>query len=282
MWQKVLYTFDLVKFSHTIFAMPFALAAYFIATQGRLEPKVLSWTILCLVLARTAAMAFNRLLDASIDAKNPRTQSRHIPAGSLSRTYVLSLVLVCSLGFILAASQLNRLALYLSPLCLLILFLYSFTKRFTHYTQVILGLGLGMAPIGATVAALGQITLPSLILGLSVLFWVAGFDLLYSLQDINFDADQGLYSLAVKLGVQKSFLLAKVFHGIFILCLAFYGYLEGLGGIYWAGILVTAGLLIWEHWLLKDDLNKIQAAFFTANGLLSMFFFAFVMADIYL
>lgn len=282
MWKKITHTFELVKFSHTIFALPFALAAYFIATQGRLEPRIFFWVLLCLVLARTAAMAFNRLMDSSLDSKNPRTKDRHLPAGLLSKPYVITLTVVAGAGFILSAAQLNRLALLLSPFCLGILFFYSLTKRFTHYTQLFLGLSLAVAPIGATIAVTGHISFSSLILGSGVLFWVAGFDLLYSLQDLQFDREQGLYSLPVKLGTRNSFILAMIFHGLFLVALLTYGWLENLGAVYWAGLSITAAFLFWQHWLLKTDLSKIQAAFFTANGLLSVFFLVFVLGDLYI
>lgn len=280
--QKLRYTFELIKFSHTIFALPFALVAYFVATGGKLEANKLFWVLVCLVLARTAAMAFNRWADAKWDAQNPRTQMRHLPRGLLSKTYVLSLTIFCSVGFILSAAQLNRLALYLSPLCLGLLFFYSLTKRFTHFTQVFLGLALGMAPIATTIAVTGKITIPSLVLGLAVLLWVAGFDLLYSLQDLEFDMKTGLHSLAVKLGTGGSLTLGKFFHAGFLIALTAYGLLEKFGWIYWMGLAVCAAFLIYEHWTLREGLKNLQAAFFTANGLLSLCFLAFVLADIYI
>jgi 4-hydroxybenzoate polyprenyltransferase len=279
-WKKIQYTFELIKFSHTVFALPFALAAYFIATGGKLEARTFFWVLLCLVFARTAAMAFNRWVDAPWDALNPRTQDRHLPAGLLSRGYVIGLTILSSMAFIFSAAQLNFLAMVLSPFCLGVLFFYSLTKRFTSLTQIFLGLSLGIAPIGATIAVTGHVTPSSVVLGLGVLFWVAGFDLLYALQDLEFDGKHGLHSLPVRLGPRKALKLSMMFHLCFVGALFGYGCLENLGWIYRGGVGVTAALILWEHWLLKDGLGKIQAAFFTANGLLSVFFLAFVLADL--
>lgn len=279
---KIRHTFELIKFSHTVFALPFALAAYFVATSGRVEWRTLLWVLACLVLARTSAMAFNRLADAKIDADNPRTRQRHLPAGLLSQRFVVGLTLVTGVGFLLAARQLNTLAFWLAPFCLAILYLYSLTKRFTHYTQLFLGLALGLAPVGATIAVLGRVTASSLVLGLAVLFWVAGFDLLYSLQDLKFDREHQVHSLPVKLGERGTFLLSRTFHLLFFGLLLVYGYLVGFGVIYWTGCALSALFLLYQHFTLRSDLRKIQAAFFTANGLLSLFFLGFVLWDLYL
>ncbi len=278
--RKIRFTFELIKFSHSVFALPFALVAYFVATRGELRLRIFLWVILCVVLARTAAMAFNRLVDAKLDALNPRTQNRHLPTGQLGRGFVLGLTILASIGFILSASQLNTLSFFLSPACLLLLFFYSFTKRFTHFTQFFLGMALGMAPIGATIAVAGNATLSSFILGFAVMFWVAGFDILYSLQDLDFDRSSGLHSLPVKLGVKNSLRLSTVLHLFFLIFLFGYGVLENLGLIYWVGVSLTSLFLIWEHWLVHDDLTKIEAAFFTANGLLSLFFLVFTLSDL--
>ncbi len=280
--KKLSYTLELIKFSHTLFALPFALAAYLVATRGDIQGNQLLLIILCVLLARTGAMAFNRLADSEFDAKNPRTQNRHLPSGLLSKNFVILLTILSSAGLILAASQLNRLALWLSPVCLLILFFYSITKRFTHYTHFFLGLALGAAPIGAYIAATGTLSLSSLILGIAVLFWVAGFDLLYALQDLEFDRDNQLHSLPVKLGVKRSFQLSSLLHLCFFLCLLIFGKMEFLGIYYWIGVGLTGAILFWEHWILKEDLKKIEASFFTANGLLSLFFLAFTAIDLFL
>lgn len=272
MLQKVRHTFELIKFSHTIFALPFVIVAYFAATKGALRPYLLFWVLLCLVLARTAAMAFNRLVDAKMDRKNPRTKERHLPSGQLSFVYVLSLTLIASVGFMTAASQINKVTLMLSPLCLGVLFIYSLTKRFTHYTQLFLGLALGLAPLATGIAVTSTLSPAALTLSVAVFFWVAGFDLLYALQDLDFDKEHGVFSLPVKVGQKKTFLLAKVFHFVFILALALFGFLVGAHWLYWLGYFVAVFFLAWQHWLLKNDLKKIEMAFFTANGLLSLFF----------
>ncbi|MFO1462349.1 MAG: UbiA-like polyprenyltransferase [bacterium] len=280
--KKFRYTLELVKFSHSLFALPFALSAFLVAGRGHFSTATLLWVIACVVLARTAAMAFNRLADAGFDAENPRTQNRHLPAGLLSRTYVIALTLVAGLGFIAAAAQINRLSLWLSPLCLGVLFLYSLAKRFTDYTQLILGFCLGMAPIGAAIAATGRITLGSMVLGGAVQFWVAGFDLLYALQDLDFDRAKGLRSLPVKLGIMNTFKAAACFHLVFLALLAGYGWMEGLGKFYWIGLALSGAFLLWEHATIREDLRKVNAAFFIANGLLSVFFLVFTVADLYL
>jgi len=280
--QKIRYSFELVKFSHTLFAMPFALAAFLVASRGSITLGLLFKVILCLFLARTAAMAFNRLVDARFDALNPRTQNRHLPAGQLSKSYVLALTLLCSGGFIAVASRINSATFWLSPICLALLFFYSLTKRFTHFTQIFLGLSLGMAPVAAYVAVKGAIVPVSLLLGTAVLFWVAGFDLLYSLQDMDFDRQQGLHSLAAKCGKEKSLWLARLFHLLFLVFLAAYGWKESLGHFFWISLLFSGVVLAWEHLILRKDLSRINAAFFTANGLLSLAFFGFIVADLYL
>ncbi|MCE9625530.1 MAG: putative 4-hydroxybenzoate polyprenyltransferase [Deltaproteobacteria bacterium] len=279
--KKIRYTLELVKFSHSLFALPFALSAFLVASRGHFSFKTLLWVVLCVVLARTAAMAFNRLADARFDGENPRTQNRHIPAGLLSKSYVTTLTVVSGVGFILAASQFNRLSLWLSPLCLAVLFAYSLAKRFTDYTQIILGFCLGMAPIGAVIAATGRITMASMILATAVQFWVAGFDLLYALQDLDFDRSKGLRSLPVKIGFLKTFSLSAGFHLVFWALLALYGWMEGMGLYYWIGWALSGAILAWEHRTIREDLRKVNAAFFTANGLLSVFFLIFVAVDLY-
>jgi len=277
--QKIRHSFELVKFSHTIFALPFALAGYFVAGRGRFEWRSLLWVVVSVLGARTAAMAFNRLADHRIDALNPRTQARHLPQGLLTRSFVLALTVLSSIVFLFAASQINRLCLMLAPPCLALLFIYSLAKRFTHYTQIFLGIALGMAPIGAAIAATGAWNWDALWLGGAVLFWVAGFDLLYALQDLEFDRAHGLKSLSVRLGIRESFRISSLFHLIFLFLLAAYGFRTGLGKFYWIGLCLVAGLLVWEHLILKEDLKKIQASFFTANGLLSLLFLFFTLLD---
>lgn len=278
--KKLRYSLELVKFSHTIFALPFALASFLVAGRGDFSWSRLAWVVLAVLGARTAAMAFNRLVDARFDAENPRTRDRHLPAGLLSRSFVVALTLAASGLFLFAAWRLNPLSFALAPFCLALLFFYSLTKRFTHFTQVFLGLALGMAPVGAAIAATGHWHGPSLLLGAAVLFWVAGFDLLYALQDLEFDRRRGLHSLPVVLGVRGSFRVSAVFHVLFLAGLAAYGHWEGLGIFYWSGCAATGVLLLWEHLQLKEDLAKLNASFFTANGLISLLYFACTAADI--
>ncbi len=280
-YLKFRYTLELVKFSHSVFALPFALASFLVETRGKIDLSLLLWVVLAVVCARTAAMAFNRLADARFDAENPRTKNRHIPSNLLSKTYVVVLTLAASAGFVFCAWKINGLAFALALPCLFLLFLYSLAKRFTDYTQLILGFCLGMAPIGAAVAATGRITLGSLLLGSGVLLWVAGFDLLYALQDLDFDRRQGLRSLPAKLGTKKTLALAAALHGLFLVSLAVYGLYQGLGWIYWAGWVLSGGFLFWQHRLIQEGLHRINAAFFTANGLLSLAFLAFVALDLY-
>lgn len=282
LYLKLRYTLELVKFSHSVFALPFALSSFLVESGGHFSPRLMLWVILAVVAARTAAMAFNRLADATFDAENPRTKNRHIPSKLLSKSYVIALTALASAGFLYSAWQINRLAFLLSGPCLLALFLYSLTKRFTDYTQLVLGFCLGMAPIGAAVAATGRITTGSLILGGGVLLWVAGFDLLYALQDLEFDRAKGLRSLPVKLGFRKTMALAALFHGLFLVSLIAYGLYQGLGWIYWAGLALSAAFLLWQHRLIQEGLHRINAAFFTSNGLLSVFFLVFVALDLYL
>lgn len=268
--EKTKHTLELVKFSHSIFALPFALMAYFNATQGSFGGRRFFLVLLCLVSARTAAMAFNRLVDAKIDAQNPRTQNRHLVQGLLSKKYVLGLCLLSSFIFFLSASFLNTLSLALSPFCLGLLFFYSLTKRFTHYTQIFLGIALSLAPIGAHIAVTGELGSTVFVLALSVLLWVAGFDLLYALQDLDFDRTAGIHSLSVKWGKKLSLKMAKVFHGLFAITLSLYAYWESLGPLFWLAYLASIGLLFWQHARLKEDLSNLEMSFFTANGILSL------------
>lgn len=280
-YQKIKHCLELIKFSHSIFALPFALAAFFVSSRGNFIWMQLVWIIVCVISARTSAMAFNRLADAKFDAKNPRTCNRHLPAGLLSRQFVIAFTLLSALIFIASAGQLNRLSLLLSPVALAILFFYSLSKRWTHFTQLFLGLSLGIAPIGAYIATQGKVGLPSIILGLAVLLWVAGFDLLYALQDLEFDKKNALYSLPVKLGTQQTLQLSTLLHVLFWITLPLYGYLENLNYLYYLGTLIVGAILFYEHRIVEGKLDKIDAAFFASNGLLSILFFLFVLADIF-
>lgn len=270
---KVRHTCELVKISHSVFALPFALGAMLIAARGIPPFSKIMWILLAVVFARTAAMAFNRFADREIDAKNPRTASRHLPQRTLSKGYVLSLSLVSALLFMGAAFKLGWLCFFLSPLALLILFAYSYAKRFTHYTQLILGLSLGIAPVGAWIAIRGKIDPEVLVLGIAVLFWVAGFDILYAAQDERFDRQEKLYSMVVKMGMRNAFRCARIFHFLCFVFLIGFGVFSKLGWIYYGGLALMGGLFIYQHALVGTDrLSRINTAFFTVNGCISFLF----------
>ncbi len=258
----------MIKFSHSIFALPFALAAFFLATlREGFEPSKLFWVVVAMVAARSAAMGFNRWIDADIDAQNPRTAKRELPAGALSKGQVLIFVVVSSAALVAAASQLNPLCLILSPLTLAIVFGYSFTKRFTMLSHMVLGLSLAIAPVGAWLAVRGQFELTPIPIGLAVLFWVGGFDILYSCQDVEFDRKHALHSIPARFGIPRALLLARAAHVIAVASLVWLAFVESLHWSYFAGVGLIAALFLYEHSLVKaDDLSKIDAAFFTVNG----------------
>ena len=277
MLQKISNTFEFIKFSHSIFALPFALGAMLIASRGLPSLKTVGLIVLALVFARTAAMAFNRWADAEIDAKNPRTQSRHIPQGELSKGFALSLTAVASIGFILVAYFLGTLCLIFSPFVLAILFFYSYTKRFSDYSQLFLGLALGLAPVGAWIAVNNTIGLFPILIGLAVLLWVAGFDILYATQDYEHDRKNQVHSMVVRYGIPKSLRISRVMHSLSFLILLTLGWLAELTWPYFAGIVLMGILFLYQHSLVKpQDLSRVNAAFFTANGLISLIFLASV------
>ncbi len=264
---------ELVKFSHTIFALPFALASMIVAANGFPPLRIFGWILLAMVGARTAAMGFNRIVDRDIDALNPRTRLRELPSGKVSLSGAWLLVVASSLLFCFAAWQINVLALILSPLTLAVLFFYSFCKRFTSYSHFVLGLCLGIAPVGAWVATRGQIGIPSGALCAAVLFWVAGFDIIYATMDVEFDKQNGLNSMVRKLGIARALGFAKWLHAAFAANLVLFGVLVHLDAIYFGAVALIAGFLVYEHALVKpDDLRRVNAAFFTVNGAIAVFF----------
>jgi 4-hydroxybenzoate polyprenyltransferase len=270
-----------IKIQHTVFALPFAVMSAFIAAEGMPEAEKMMWIVVCMVGARSAAMAFNRIVDARFDEKNPRTQERALPSGRVDvKSYWLFLI-VSSALFIFAAGMLNSLALYLSPVALVIVFFYSLTKRFTAYSHFWLGLAISIAPVGAWVAIREEISLVSLLLGAAVVFWLVGFDILYSCMDMEFDRESNLNSIPQKFGIENALRIAFVSHGLMIVFL--FGLLPSvseLGGVYGAGVVIVAGLLIYEHSLVRsDDLSKVNMAFFNVNGIISMGLMVFVIAD---
>ena len=281
--QKITIFMEMIKFSHTIFALPFALSGALLAIRGLPSVSQLLFIVLAMVGARTAAMAMNRLIDADIDAKNPRTATRAIPAGLLSKGAVFVAIILSVALLLWSAAMLNPLCLKLSPIALFFLVLYSYCKRFTALAHVVLGICLAAAPIGAWVALTGTITLPAIVLGLIVLFWVSAFDILYALQDLEYDRSVGLHSIPVALGVNGSLWLSRLFHIITVGLLIWLILLLGLGVWFWIGSAAMAAMLLYEHWLLRGgDLTKLDAAFFTMNGYISLTFLAATAADIFL
>ena len=269
--HKIVVFLEMIKFSHTVFALPFALAGALLAARGLPSAQQLFWIVMAMVGARTTAMGLNRLVDAEIDARNPRTAGRAIPAGLIGKGTTLGFILASLALLLVAAGQLNPLCLKLAPLAIFFLVLYSYCKRFTSLAHVVLGICLAAAPIGAWIAIRGQIDAPALILGGAVLFWVAGFDILYALQDLEFDRKAGLHSIPVLLGVEGSLWAARVFHLVMLGLLLGLFATMGLGGFFMAGILVAAAMLLYEHWLLRDgNLEKLDAAFFNMNGYISI------------
>ena len=276
-------TLEMIKWEHSIFALPFALCGAMLAAGGFPTVHQLLWIVIAMVAARSAAMAFNRLADASIDAANPRTSARALPAGVLSPMFVTTFVVISSVVFILAAAQLNRLALWLSPVALAVLLLYSYTKRFTRWSHLVLGFALGIAPAAAWIAVRGSLDPRILLLTAAVTFWVGGFDVLYACQDFDFDRQTGLHSIPRHLGIPGALWVARAFHVIMLALLITLLWSFGLGKLAIAGVIVVAALLAYEHSLVAaDDLSKLNAAFFTMNGVISVLFFAFVAGDLLL
>jgi 4-hydroxybenzoate polyprenyltransferase len=273
----------MIQWEHSVFALPFALCGAMLAASGLPTAHQLFWIVIAMFAARSAAMAFNRLADASIDAANPRTSTRALPAGQLSSTFVASFVVVSSVIFILAASQLNPLTLWLSPVALAVLLLYSYTKRFTPFSHLVLGFALGMAPSAAWIAVRGSLDPRILLLTAAVTFWVAGFDILYACQDFQFDCDAGLHSIPRHIGIGPALWIARAFHLVMLMLLVALLPAFALGKLAAAGVVAVMLLLIYEHSLVKpDDLAKLNAAFFTTNGIISVVFALFVAADLLL
>lgn len=276
-------TLEMIKWEHSIFALPFALCGAMLAAGGFPSIHQLLWIIVAMVAARSAAMAFNRWADAAIDAANPRTSARALPAGHLSPAFVVTFVVISSAVFVLAASQLNRLALLLSPVVLTILLLYSYTKRLTRWSHLVLGLALGIAPSAAWIAVRGSLDPRILLLTAAVTFWVGGFDVLYACQDYDFDRQAGLHSIPRYLGINGALWVARAFHVFMVAFLVALLLTFTMGKVAAVGLLVVILLLIYEHSLVKpNDLSKLNAAFFTMNGVISVLFFLFVAADVLL
>jgi len=269
----------MVKFPHTLFALPFAFSgAALAAVEAGITPRQVVWIALAMVGARNAAMSFNRLADHAIDSRNPRTADRELPSQRLGRPAVWMFTLLLSALFVYAAFQLNTLCGQLSPLALLIIFGYSYTKRVTWACHIILGLALAIAPVGGWLAVSGHFSSEAWLLGAAVLLWVAGFDLIYACQDIEFDRRAGLFSIPARSGVARALILARCFHAGAFAALIGVGLLAGLHPVYWLGCGVIAVLLVWEHRLVRpDDLSKAGMAFFNLNGIISVLYLATVL-----
>lgn len=287
-WRKFRLTLDMIKFEHSLFALPFSLTGAALAWRedGFATPDLgikLILIVLAMVGARSAAMGFNRIVDADIDARNARTKTRHLPSGLLSKAFAWLFVAIASLVFLLAAGALNPLCLRLAPLALAIVLVYSYTKRFTSLSHIVLGIALGIAPAAAWIAIRASLDWGIIWLTAAVMFWTAGFDIIYSCQDYEFDRREGLFSLPSRLGIAGALWVSRIFHLAMLFCLTALVQSFHLGPIAMAGIAIVAGLLLWEHRLVRaDDLSRVDAAFFTVNGWVSVLFFVFWSADIFL
>jgi len=282
-WSKTRTTLEMIKWEHSIFALPFALTAALLAARGLPAFRTLGWILVAMVAARSSAMAFNRWADAKIDAANPRTRSRAIPAGLLSARFVFGFTCVAALIFVLAAAQLNRLTLYLSPLVLVVLLGYSYLKRFTRWSHFGLGLALGLAPSAAWIAVRGSLDPRILVLTAAVTLWAGGFDVLYACQDYEHDRAAGLHSLPRAIGIPAAFWAARALHLSMLALLVWFGLLFHFLVAGWLGVAAVAILLAYEHSIVSPrDLRRLNAAFFTMNGVIATVFLAFVAADLWL
>ena len=274
-------TLEMIKWEHSVFAMPFALCGAMLAARGVPTPHQLLWIIVAMVAARSAAMSFNRLADASIEAAHPRTCTRALPAGVLTQGFVRNFVILACGVFVLAAWQLNRLAFLLSPLALTILLLYSYTKRWTRWSHLVLGFALGIAPAAAWISVRGSLDPRILLLTAAVTFWVGGFDVLYACQDLQFDQQAGLHSIPRYCGIGNALWIARAFHLFMLLLLASLVWVFGLGNFAVLGVIAVFLLLAYEHSLVsEDDLSKLNAAFFVMNGIIAVVFFVFLALDL--
>lgn len=280
---KIATILDSIKFPHTVFALPFAIMSAFLAAGGLPTLRQLFWILMCMVGARSAAMSFNRIADARFDAMNPRTAQRAIPAGALTTRETAVFMLLMIALFVFSAYQLNRLAFALSPVALVIILGYSYTKRFTDYSHFILGLALAIAPVGAWIAIKEEFHIVSLLLGLAVLLWTAGFDIIYSCQDFEFDKRVGLYSLPGRLGIAGALIVSAALHAGMVGVLAVILLLTDLGAVFIVGIVLVSILLIYEHAIVKPhDLSRVNMAFFNINGAVSLLLMALTVTDIML
>ena len=280
MFNKLVLYLRLIKFSHSIFALPFALAAAILAASGIPSFRQIFWIVIAMVAARSGAMGLNRIIDRKIDAENPRTANREIPAGKVRVADAVVFTIISFAVLVFAAYMLNLLCLKLSPIAIAVLFLYSYTKRFTWLSHFVLGLSLSAAPLGAWIAVRGTLDMEILPMAFAVIFWLAGFDALYALQDIEFDKAFGLYSLPKRFGIKKTLLLSGLFHFFAWGLLVFSGIIFELGIFYWLGMVIAGVLFVYEHSLVKpEDLSRLDMAFFNMNGYISMTVFVFTVLD---
>ena len=283
LWKSTVVTLEMIKWEHSVFALPFALTGAVLAAEGWPTLRVMGWIIVCMVAARSAAMAFNRLVDARLDAANPRTAMRALPAGALTSKFVAGFVVVSVLIFALGAAMLNPLTLKLAPFALTVVLAYSYMKRITRWSHVVLGLALGIAPSAAWIAVRGSLDPRIIVLTIAVLLWVGGFDVLYACQDFEHDRMAGLNSVPQSFGLNAAFWIARVMHIGMLLMLCWLIALFGLGKTAVFGVVVVALLLLYEHLIISPkDMRRMNAAFFTLNGVISVVFFAFVAADVLL
>jgi 4-hydroxybenzoate polyprenyltransferase len=279
--SRLAVTLEMIKFQHTVFALPFALTGMVLGAGGRPALRIAGWVIVAMVGARSAAMAFNRIVDREIDARNPRTAGRPLPAGRLTPAFAWAFAAGSGAAFVLAAAMLNRLCLWLSPAALAVILGYSYAKRFTAASHLLLGLALAIAPTGGFLAARGAFAPEAFLLAAAVMAWTAGFDILYALQDLEFDRREGLRSLPVRLGPARALRAAAALHGLAVCALAALAPLAGLGWIYALGVALAAALLLYEHSLVRpDDLSRLDTAFFRVNASVSILIFAFTWADL--
>ena len=269
--RKLKITLDMIKFEHTVFALPFALIGALLASGGIPSRWQLGWILTAMVGARSAAMTFNRVADIHFDGLNPRTRDRALPKGTISVSFAVAFTVVMSALFVLSAWQLNPLCFYLSFPTLGILFFYSWTKRFTAWSHIVLGLAIGLAPLAAWLAIRGEFAWPPVLLSAAVMFWVAGFDVIYALQDVDFDRRAKLFSLPSRFGIGRALFISTTFHVTTIVLLLATARLMQLGGIAYAGIALVASILYWEHHIVKpNDLSRVNVAFFNLNGYVSI------------
>jgi len=279
-FEKIALYLKMIKFSHSIFALPFAFTGALLAASGIPSAKQIFWIVVAMVAARSGAMGLNRIIDRKIDAANPRTANRELPSGKIKPSSAILFAVISFAVLIFAAYMLNPLCLKLSPLAIAVLFIYSYTKRFTWLSHIVLGIAISAAPVGAWIAVRGTFNAEILPVAFAVVFWLAGFDVLYALQDVEFDRSLGLYSIPAKFGIKDALLFSRVFHLITWGLLAVTGIIFDLGIFYWIGMAVAGGLFIYEHSLVNaNDLSRLDMAFFNMNGYISITVFVFTLLD---